>query len=140
MVSPSEPADAVLEALDTLGMDRDEFRVDNETQEGHATIYIGDVRLLVVHRKLQVPFEDLHCDVPVAFCLSAAPRKDQDVIRIADDLDTLRLHRLVEHIQIDVAQQRRDHPTLGAANLRLLPRSIVHYASLEKQPNQVENS
>ncbi len=98
------------------------------------------MRLLSVHREFQILFEDLHRDVPVTFSLPGVPRKDQDVVRIADNPDAKRLHLLVKHVQIDVAQQWRDHPTLGAADLRLLPRSVAHHARLEELPYQVQNT
>src|SRR5690606_20735124 len=140
VVSRSELPHTIFEALDALGMNRYVFRVDDKAQKGHTPVYVRDVRLLAVHREFSILFKDLHRDVPIAFRLPGILRKDQDVVRIADNPDAQRHHLLVKHIQVDVAQQWRDHPTLGAADLRLLPQSVAHHARLEELPYQVQNT
>src|SRR5690606_15610254 len=140
VVSRSELPHTIFEALDALGMNRYVLRVDDKAQKGHTPVYVRDVRLLAVHREFQILLEDLHRGVPVTFSLSGIPRTDQYVVRIADNPDAQSHHPLVSHIQIDVAQQWRDHPTLGATDLRLLPRSVAHHARLEELPYQVQNT
>src|SRR5690554_3728347 len=56
----------------------------------------------------------------------------QNIISVAHDPDSQRLHLLVKFVQVDVGKERRDDPSLWASDFGFLHCAILHASCLEK--------
>src|SRR5262245_3708944 len=74
----------------------------------------------------------------LCFCL--APTEDDEIVRVAHHLPTPRDHQLVERVEIDVAQQRRDHRPLWRARLRRRRAERAHHLLLQERVEQLQHS
>src|SRR5262245_1160691 len=74
------------------------------------------------------------------FRFRLASTQDDEVIRVAHHLPSSRGHQLVERVEIDVAQQRRDHRPLRRTRLRRRPSQRAHHLLLQESVEQLQQT
>src|SRR5690606_39254212 len=64
----------------------------------------------------------------------------QNIISVAHDPDSQRLHLLVEFVLVDVGKERRDDPSLWASDFGFLHYAILHVSCLEELAYELQYS
>ena len=114
--------------------------MDHHTQKRDALTTVREMRLATVDRQLQLAFQIRAGHGQRIVSRRLRSTQDQDVVRIADDPVPPAFHVLIEGVQIDVGDQRTDHPALRTALWGGLILVTDHYATAQELPEQPQDT